>query len=414
MEKNILIAYLPWEGYNFEDAVLISERLVYDDLFTSIHIVKHGIEIRDTKFGPEEITRQYPETGLTDQDLNRLDANGIIRVGSWASEGTILVRKVTPIGKKQLTPFQKFLYAVVEKEVPAVKDTSLRVPKGLSGRVIGLKIRRTPTLFLETPKGPQCVLVWIAEKKWIQVGDKMAGRHGNKGIVSRILPRQDMPYLPDGTPLDMVLNPLGVPSRMNVGQLYECLLGLAGRHLNQNYKILPFDEISGAQASRSLVYSKLYEASQKTGKPWLFDPDNPGKTKLFDGRTGTCFDQPITMGQAYMLKLIHLVDDKIHARATGPYSLVTQQPLRGRSKHGGQRFGEMEVWALEGFGAAYTLQEILTVKSDDIYGRHQVMRLFFKREKMPIRTPESFRVLIRELQSLCLRVVISRKKLSPS
>ena len=232
----------------------------------------------------------------------------------------------------------------------------------------------------------------------------MSGRHGNKGIVSKILPRQNMPYLPDGRPVDMVLNPLGVPSRMNVGQVFECLLGLASTSLNQQFKISPFDEIYGPEASRSLVYSKLYEARIKTKKNWLFHPDFPGKTKLFDGRTGECFDQPVTVGEAYMLKLVHLVDEKIHARSTGPYSLVTQQPLRGRSKHGGQRLGEMEVWALEGFGAAYTLQELLTIKSDDMKGRHQVMDAIFNNNPISLGTPESFKVLIRELQSLCLDV----------
>ena len=232
----------------------------------------------------------------------------------------------------------------------------------------------------------------------------MAGRHGNKGIVSNILPRQDMPYLPDGTPIDMVLNPLGVPSRMNVGQIYECLLGLAGRYLGQNFQIRPFDEVYGTEASRSLVYSKLYETRLKTGQEWLLNPNFPGKTRLFDGRTGECFDQPVTVGQAYILKLIHLVDEKIHARSTGPYSLITQQPLRGRSKHGGQRLGEMEVWALQGFGAAYILQELLTVKSDDMRGRHQVMRSILTNDSFTLGTPESFKVLIRELQSLCLDI----------
>jgi DNA-directed RNA polymerase subunit beta len=232
----------------------------------------------------------------------------------------------------------------------------------------------------------------------------MAGRHGNKGIVSRILPQADMPYLPDGTPLDMVLNPLGVPSRMNVGQIYECLLGFAGSYLNENYKILPFDEVVGAQMSRSLVYSKLYKARTLTKNKWLFDPNFPGKVKLFDGRTGEAFDQRVTVGQSYILKLVHQVDEKIHARSTGPYSLVTQQPLRGRSKHGGQRLGEMEVWALEGFGAAYTLQELLTVKSDDMKGRHQVMNAILANIPMQLGTPESFKVLVRELQSLCLDI----------
>ena len=403
--KNILVAYLPWEGYNFEDAILVSERLVYDDLFTSIHIVRYKIEIRETKYGIEKVTRDdFP--GQSSHSVANLDINGIVKLGTWVREGDILVRKVTPIGKQQLTPYQKFLYVIVDKQIPSVKDTSLRVPKGVEGRIINIQIRKISHMLGNQSNGPESVFIWIAEKKWLQVGDKMAGRHGNKGIVSQILPRQDMPYLPDGTPIDMVLNPLGVPSRMNVGQIFENLLGLAGKHLNQAYKIFPFDEISGPEASRSLTFYKLYEARKKTGKKWLFQPDNPGKVRIFDGRTGEPFDQPVTIGQAYMLKLIHLVDEKIHARATGPYSLVTQQPLRGRSKHGGQRFGEMEVWALEGFGAAYTLQEILTIKSDDIYGRQQIMNYLFKGKPIQVGRPESFRVLIRELQALCLAVQI--------
>nr|YP_010455840.1 RNA polymerase beta subunit [Tetraselmis marina]UUA64516.1 RNA polymerase beta subunit [Tetraselmis marina] len=402
--KNILVGYLPWEGYNFEDAILVSERLIFDDLFTSVHIVRYSTEVRETKFGLEEITRkQFDEPKY---NFKHLDSNGIVKLGSWVSEGDILVRKVTPIGKQQMTPYQKFLYVVVDKPLPVIKDVSLRVPKGLEGRVVDIKIRKSRNTVFASSSGPEAVFIWIAEKKWLQVGDKMAGRHGNKGIVSRILPRQDMPYLPDGTPLDMVLNPLGVPSRMNVGQLFETLLGLAGKQLNQNYKVTPFDEITGPEASRSLTFSKLYEARQKTGKDWLFQPQHPGKVNLFDGRTGEPFDQSITIGQSYMLKLIHLVDEKIHARATGPYSLVTQQPLRGRSKHGGQRFGEMEVWAFEGFGAAYTLQEILTVKSDDIQGRQQVIDSLFDCKRIKVGSPESFRVLIRELQALCLNVNI--------
>jgi len=251
------------------------------------------------------------------------------------------------------------------------------------------------------------VHVFISQKRKVQVGDKMAGRHGNKGIVSRILPRQDMPYLQDGTPVDMVLNPLGVPSRMNVGQVYEGLLGLAGDFLGEHYRLIPFDEMYGSEASRGFVYSKLSYASQKTGYKWLFDQKNPGKSQLFDGRTGEPFDQPITVGKAYMLKLVHLVDDKIHARSTGPYSLVTQQPLGGRAKHGGQRLGEMEVWALEGFGAAYTLQELLTVKSDDMKGRNEALNALIKGRPIPKSgTPESFKVLVRELQALCLDIGI--------
>lgn len=420
--KNVMVAYLPWEGYNFEDAILVSERLVYDDLFTSLHVIKYETSISETEFGPERIVPPVKVKGEPKQkdSLAHLDKNGIVKVGTWVKEGDILVRKLSPIGKTTMKSHKKFLYVIFDEELPTLKDTSLRVPKGVEGRIIQIKAKKQPnskktslrkvTKKIKQTKSPKVniehVIIWIAEKKWLQVGDKMAGRHGNKGIVSKIVPRQDMPYLPDGTPIDMVLNPLGVPSRMNVGQIYECLLGLAGKYLNQTYSVIPFDEVSGAQASRSIVYSKLYEASKKVNKTWLFQPDNPGKIRIFDGRTGLPFDQPVTVGQAYMLKLIHLVDEKIHARATGPYTMVTQQPLRGRSKKGGQRFGEMEVWALEGFGAAYTLQELLTFKSDDLYGRQQVLKAFFEKKPIKVGKPESFRVLIRELQALCLKIQI--------
>ena len=401
--KNILVAYMPWEGFNFEDAILINERLIYDDIYTSIHIERYEIEIRDTKFGIEQITNQIPEVEFS--DISHLNDKGIAKIGTWVKESDILVGKITPIQKKPLSPHEKLLYDIVGKDIPTTRDTSLRIPKSVQGRVVDIQILDTENIPPETAfEGPGRVHIYIAEKRKIQVGDKMAGRHGNKGIVSKILPRQDMPYLPDGTPIDMVLNPLGVPSRMNVGQIFECLLGLAGKYLIQQFKIVPFDEIYGPEASRSLVYSKLFEARIKTGQDWLFDPNFPGKTKIFDGRTGESFDQPVTVGQAYMLKLVHLVDEKIHARSTGPYSLVTQQPLRGRSKHGGQRLGEMEVWAIEGFGAAYTLQELLTVKSDDMRGRHQVMDAILNNKPIALGTPESFKVLIRELQSLCLDV----------
>ena len=400
--KNILVAYMPWEGYNFEDAILISERLVYDDIYTSLHIERYEIEIRDTIFGVEQISNK-----ITESETAHLDEKGIAKIGSWINEGDILVGKITPIKKKSLSPHEKLLYDIVGKKIPTTRDTSLRVPKGVEGRVLNVEILETenipPGIAFE---GPGRVQIYLAEKRKIQVGDKMSGRHGNKGIVSKILPRQDMPYLPNGAPIDMVLNPLGVPSRMNVGQVFEALLGLAGLYLNQSFKIPPFDETYGPEASRSIVYSKLYEARLKSGQKWLFNPNFPGKTRVFDGRTGQCFDQSVTVGQAYMLKLVHLVDDKIHARSTGPYSLVTQQPLRGRSKHGGQRLGEMEVWALEGFGAAYTLNELLTIKSDDINGRHQVMNAILNEDPINLGTPESFRVLIRELQSLCLDVDI--------
>lgn len=628
--QNILVGYTPWEGYNFEDAVLISERLIYDDLYTSLHIERYEVEVRDTQYGMEQITNQIPNKP---SNCNYIDYHGIAKVGTWVEEGDILVGKIAPLGQKKLTPYENLLYDILGKEVPKTRDTSLRVPKGASGRVLHVeivetdqkrfstsgsltnlfaaprnkiekptrlallskkssdfqnyfsfqtKIRQKPfqkikaephgkpilsslkpikktiptatqriwnkemELFTKNEKlhqsilkrklsglpnlmqnnqnsqlnhqtvnpvgfsvsnfspgglskqtslsfdkilkkrlsvlkiaglkasnhailddsrsltskgkfeisnqplkkfskkfsykdsklprkgidensldhstktpqkeigpnlpvgfsGPKKVHIYLAEKRKLQLGDKIAGRHGNKGIISNILPRQDMPYLPDGTPLDIVLNPLGVPSRMNVGQIFECLLGIAGYYLKQNYKIQPFDEIYGCEASRSLVYSKLYEARIKTGQDWLFNPNFPGKIRLFDGRTGECFEQPVTVGVAYILKLVHLVDDKIHARSTGPYSLVTQQPLRGRSKQGGQRVGEMEVWALEGFGAAYILQEILTIKSDDLKGRNQVMESILNNQPFHFGLPESFKVLIRELQSLCLDIAI--------
>jgi len=403
--KTILVAYMPWEGYNFEDAILISQRLIYDDLYTSIHIERYEIEICDTKFGLEEITSKIPD--ITYSQSSHLDNQGIAKLGSWVNQGDILVGKVTPIKKKQLSKHEKLLSAILsDKRAPSIKrDSSLRLPKNISGRVVHVELLETENIPPEIPlKGPSRVHIYIAEKRKIQVGDKMSGRHGNKGIVSKILPRQDMPYLPDGTPIDMVLNPLGVPSRMNVGQIFECLLGLAGKELHEQFKISCFDEMHGPEASRSLTYSKLFQARIKTGKQWLFNPNSPGKVKLFDGRTGECFHQTVTVGHPYMLKLVHQVDEKIHARSTGPYALVTQQPLRGRSKHGGQRLGEMEVWALEGFGAAYILQELLTSKSDDIKGRHQVMQAILENKPITVGTPESFKVLVRELQSLCLDI----------
>jgi DNA-directed RNA polymerase beta subunit len=401
--KNILIAYLPWEGYNFEDAVVISERLVSDDVYTSIHIQKYEIEIRETRFGFEKITNQVP--GVADSQKSHLNNQGIATVGSWVREGDIIVGKVSPRSSHPLSPYERLAYDIANVEAATTEDTSLRVPKGVEGRVINCQVFKAANIPLEQQtSGPGRVRVYLAEKRKIQVGDKVAGRHGNKGIVSRILPRQDMPYLPNGGAIDMILNPLGIPSRMNVGQVFECLLGLAGIQLGQQFKVTPFDEIYGAEASRSLVYLKLYQARLRTHQDWLFNLSFPGKSVLFDGRTGSPFDQWVTVGKAYMLKLVHLVDEKIHARSTGPYSLVTKQPLGGRSKHGGQRLGEMEVWALEGFGAAYTLQEMLTSKSDDIVGREQVVEAILFKGRMSLGNPEAFKVLVRELQSLCLDV----------
>lgn len=661
--KNILLAYMPWDGYNFEDAILISDRLVKEDIYTSIHIERYEISVKDTEYGLEQITANVPDVP---DDLTHLNEDGVAKIGSWVKEGDILVGKITPIEKELISPYQKLFYSIIEKPEPTTRDTSLRVPKGIQGRVISHeifeeeelislenfdltdplqeetnfslssklnqpgkydnnffpfhlpkenvsachlfdvdvlsetqnkeqtqsrellfsdknnRIINNPSFFTsqkkdhlislqsksksnflsekklngkhggyatigfalpthdrennyfsenrgfflknsiraqhaeqplakseeklkadlkkkwDTFEGQQkmhldvlqsktyaspegvnydsefnraqlaehlrakqkekeqkfqrlkmevltkknflvnskteakdmeqgteffqpssnfqsrvekrrkikSVHLYIVEKRRIQVGDKLAGRHGNKGIVSRILSKQDMPYLPDGTPMDMVLNPLGVPSRMNVGQVFECLLGLAAEWLGDHFKITPFDEIYGSEASRSLVYLKLYQARLKTGQKWLFNPQFPGKVRVFDGRTGDRFDQAVTIGRGYILKLVHMVDEKIHARSTGPYSLVTQQPVRGRSKGGGQRVGEMEVWALEGFGAAYALQELLTVKSDDVKGRRRVFDAILKRKRIFFKTPESFKLLVRELQCLCLDVGI--------
>ncbi|UBF29173.1 DNA-directed RNA polymerase subunit beta [Kovacikia minuta CCNUW1] len=412
--QNILVTYMPWEGYNYEDAILISERLVIDDVYTSIHIEKYEIEARQTKLGPEEITREIPNVG--EDALRQLDETGIIRIGAWTEAGDILVGKVTPKGESDQPPEEKLLRAIFGEKARDVRDNSLRVPNGEKGRVVDVRVF-TREQGDELPPGANMVIrVYVAQKRKIQVGDKMAGRHGNKGIISRILPVEDMPYLPDGTPVDIVLNPLGVPSRMNVGQVYECLLAWAGQNLNVRFKVVPFDEMHGEEKSRETVHSKLKEAREETLEAtdgqrgdWLFNPDNPGKIQVYDGRTGEPFDRPVTVGKAYMLKLVHLVDDKIHARSTGPYSLVTQQPLGGKAQQGGQRFGEMEVWALEAFGAAYTLQELLTVKSDDMQGRNEALNAIVKGKAIPRPgTPESFKVLMRELQSLCLDVAVHK------
>ena len=405
--QNVLIAYMPWEGYNYEDAILISERLVYDDVYTSIHVEKFEIEARQTKLGPEEITREIPNVG--EDALRNLDERGIIHIGAWVEAGEILVGKVTPKGESDQPPEEKLLRAIFGEKARDVRDNSLRVPNGEKGRVVDVRVF-TREQGDELPPGANMVVrIYVAQKRKIQVGDKMAGRHGNKGIISRILPIEDMPYLPDGTPIDIALNPLGVPSRMNVGQVFECLLGWAGENLAMRFKMMPFDEMYGKEASRETVHGKIQDAAKKPGKSWVYDENNPGKIKVFDGRTGEPFDRPVTIGKAYMLKLVHLVDDKIHARSTGPYSLVTQQPLGGKAQQGGQRFGEMEVWALEAYGAAYTLQELLTVKSDDMQGRNEALNSIVKGKPIPRPgTPESFKVLMRELQSLGLDIAVHK------
>ncbi|HSM82393.1 MAG TPA: DNA-directed RNA polymerase subunit beta [Nodosilinea sp.] len=405
--QNVLVAYMPWEGYNYEDAILLSERLVYNDIYTSIHVEKFEIEARQTKLGPEEITREIPNVG--EDALRQLDETGIIRIGAWVESGDILVGKVTPKGESDQPPEEKLLRAIFGEKARDVRDNSLRVPNGEKGRVVDVRVF-TREQGDELPPGANMVVrVYVAQKRKIQVGDKMAGRHGNKGIISRILPIEDMPYLPDGSPIDIVLNPLGVPSRMNVGQVFECLLGWAAENLDARFKVIPFDEMYGEEASRNSTHGKLMEAREATGKDWVFNPEDPGKIQVFDGRTGEPFDRAVTVGKAYMLKLVHLVDDKIHARSTGPYSLVTQQPLGGKAQQGGQRFGEMEVWALEAFGAAYTLQELLTVKSDDMQGRNEALNAIVKGKSIPRPgTPESFKVLMRELQSLCLDIAVHK------
>ena len=403
--QNVLIAYMPWEGYNYEDAILLSDRLVHDDLYTSVHIEKYEIEARQTKLGPEEITREIPN--IAEESLGNLDEMGIIRIGAYVESGDILVGKVTPKGESDQPPEEKLLRAIFGEKARDVRDNSLRVPGTERGRVVDVRIY-TREQGDELPPGANMVVrVYVAQRRKIQVGDKMAGRHGNKGIISRILPQQDMPYLPDGTPIDIVLNPLGVPSRMNVGQVFECLMGWAASHLDCRVKVVPFDEMHGPEKSKQTVQTYLEEAANLPGKEWVYNPDNPGKIQLVDGRSGEPFDQPVTVGYAHILKLVHLVDDKIHARSTGPYSLVTQQPLGGKAQQGGQRLGEMEVWALEAYGAAYTLQELLTVKSDDMQGRNEALNAIVKGKPIPRPgTPESFKVLMRELQSLGLDIAV--------
>ncbi len=386
--RNILMGFMTWEGYNYEDAVLLSERIVKEDVFTSIHIEEYDMEARDTKLGPEEITRDIPNVG--EDALRDLDERGIIRVGAEVHTGDILVGKVTPKGETDLTAEERLLRAIFGEKAREVRDTSLKVPHGESGIVVDVKVFTREQGDELGPGVNECVRVYIAQKRKISVGDKMAGRHGNKGVVSRILPVEDMPFLPDGTPLDIVLNPLGVPSRMNIGQVLEVHLGYAAKTLGWKVATPIFNGANEKDIQELLKQAGLNE----NGKSWLYD-----------GRTGQRFDNPVTVGYVYFLKLHHLVDDKIHARSTGPYSLVTQQPLGGKAQFGGQRFGEMEVWALEAYGAAYTLQEILTVKSDDVVGRVRTYESIVKGHNVPRPgVPESFKVLMKELQALCLDV----------
>ncbi len=388
--KNLLIGFMTWEGYNYEDAIILNERLIMEDVLTSLHIEKYESQARDTKLGPEEITRDIPNVG--EDALKDLDEEGIIRIGAEVKAGDILVGKVTPKGETELSAEERLLRAIFGEKAREVRDTSLRVPHGEAGIIVDVKIFSRENGDELPPGVNKLVRCYIATKRKIQVGDKMAGRHGNKGVISRILPEEDMPFLEDGTPLQVMLNPLGVPSRMNVGQVLEVHLGLAAKSKDWYISTPVFDG-----ATEKDIIELLDECGYS----------KTGKLQLRDGRSGLPFDNPVTVGYMYMLKLHHLVDDKIHARSTGPYSLVTQQPLGGKAQFGGQRFGEMEVWALEAYGAAYTLQEILTVKSDDIVGRVKTYEAIVKGENIPEPgIPESFKVLIKEMQSLGLDVKV--------
>ena len=426
--KNPLIGFMTWEGYNYEDAVLLSERLVQEDVYTSIHIEEYAAESRDTKLGPEEITRDVP--GVGDEALKDLDDRGIIRIGAEVRAGDILVGKVTPKGETELTSEERLLRAIFGEKAREVRDTSLKLPHGAYGIVVDTKVFNRQNSDELAPGVNQVVRIYIAQKRKISVGDKMAGRHGNKGVVSRVLPVEDMPFLPNGRPLDIVLNPLGVPSRMNIGQVLETHLSLAAKALGFNISTPVFDGTSESDILDTLVlandyvnmeWDEFYEKYKDSLREDVMDYlgthlehrelwkgvpiRRDGKVRLRDGRTGEYFDSPVTIGHMHYLKLHHLVDDKIHARSTGPYSLVTQQPLGGKAQFGGQRFGEMEVWALEAYGAAYTLQEILTVKSDDVVGRVKTYEAIIKGENIPEPgVPESFKVLLKELQALALDV----------
>ena len=435
--KNLLVAFMPWEGYNYEDAIILSERLVRDDVLTSIHIEKHEIDARDTKLGAEEITRDIPN--LSEEILGDLDERGIIRIGAEVGPGDVLVGKVTPKGETELTPEERLLRAIFGEKARDVRDTSLKVPHGESGKVIDVQVFTRDDTHELPPGVNQLVRVYVAQKRKISEGDKLAGRHGNKGVVSRILPVEDMPYMADGTPVDIILNPLGVPSRMNVGQVLESHLGYAARWgwASKNpSEATPVAEVRGTETKTrprtepatwvatpvfdGAHWDEVEEAGRHSTMQQIFRDLHPdaadgesrqietsGKATLFNGRTGVAYDNPISVGYMYILKLLHLVDDKIHARSTGPYSMITQQPLGGKAQFGGQRFGEMEVWALEAYGAAYALQELLTVKSDDVLGRVKVYEAIVKGENIPEPgIPESFKVLIKEMQSLCLDVEV--------
>jgi DNA-directed RNA polymerase subunit beta len=419
--KNLLVAYMPWEGHNYEDAIILSQRLVQDDVLSSIHIEEHEVDARDTKLGPEEITRDIPN--VSEEVLADLDDRGIIRIGAEVVNGDILVGKVTPKGETELTPEERLLRAIFGEKAREVRDTSLKVPHGEEGKVIGVRVFTREDGDELPPGVNELVRVYVAQKRKITDGDKLAGRHGNKGVIAKINPVEDMPFLEDGTPVDIVLNPLGVPGRMNIGQVLESHLGWVARAGWQVEGDEPWKDrlrsagIASAEPGTP-VATPVFDGAREEEISGLLGSTLPnrdgiqligesGKTKLFDGRTGEPFKDPIAVGYTYILKLLHLVDDKIHARSTGPYSMITQQPLGGKAQFGGQRFGEMEVWALEAYGAAYALQELLTIKSDDVLGRVKVYEAIVKGENVPEPgIPESFKVLIKEMQSLCLNVEV--------
>ncbi|MEO6713698.1 MAG: DNA-directed RNA polymerase subunit beta, partial [Mycobacteriales bacterium] len=418
--KNLLVAFMPWEGHNYEDAIILSQRLVQDDIMTSIHIEEHEVDARDTKLGAEEITRDIPN--VSEEVLADLDERGIIRIGAEVTPGDVLVGKVTPKGETELTPEERLLRAIFGEKAREVRDTSLKVPHGESGKVIGVRVFSREDGDELPPGVNELVRVYVAQKRKITDGDKLAGRHGNKGVISKILPQEDMPFLEDGTPVDVVLNPLGVPGRMNVGQVLETHLGWVAKTgwkvegKPDWAKLLPAAAFDGTPGQN--VATPVFDGAREEEITGLLGSTfanrdgqqligSTGKARLFDGRTGEPFPEPVSVGYIYILKLLHLVDDKIHARSTGPYSMITQQPLGGKAQFGGQRFGEMEVWALEAYGAAYALQELLTIKSDDVLGRVKVYEAIVKGENIPEPgIPESFKVLIKEMQSLCLNVEV--------
>ncbi|KAB2351851.1 DNA-directed RNA polymerase subunit beta, partial [Actinomadura rudentiformis] len=420
--KNLLVAFMPWEGHNYEDAIILSQRLVQDDVLSSIHIEEHEVDARDTKLGPEEITRDIPN--VSEEVLADLDERGIIRIGADVVPGDILVGKVTPKGETELTPEERLLRAIFGEKAREVRDTSLKVPHGEQGKVIGVRVFSRDEGDELPPGVNELVRVYVAQKRKITDGDKLAGRHGNKGVISKVLPVEDMPFLEDGTPVDIVLNPLGVPGRMNVGQVLETHLGWVA---SRGWKV-EGDDADWKKALKAIgadeaepwtnTATPVFDGAREDDVTGLIESTVPnrdgdrlvgpgGKARLFDGRTGEPYKDPISVGYIYILKLLHLVDDKIHARSTGPYSMITQQPLGGKAQFGGQRFGEMEVWALEAYGAAYALQELLTIKSDDVLGRVKVYEAIVKGENIPEPgIPESFKVLIKEMQSLCLNVEV--------